>query len=318
MKIEFTEAKPANGRAIICFAGAAGSGKTASALRLATGITKQTGGDLFVIDTENRRSLRYSDTFRFHHFDFQPPFTAARYLEILLAADKIAKPGSVIVIDSMSHEHEGVGGMLQRADEFLNEKAGNDWKKREQLKMKSWQLPKEERRKFINQGLQRVSSHVIMCFRAKEKIKMLKGEGGKTEVVNVGWQVLGADEFAFESDVIFVLPPNSAGKPAWNEGAARINDMKGDLIKSLQAIPQVSEEMGKKILEFYTVKSGTPLAALEKQLGEAADKGTTELQKAFRALTPADQKTVQPSLENLKARAATADAKNQPAGVTGR
>jgi ABC-type sulfate/molybdate transport systems ATPase subunit len=54
--------------------GASGSGKTYSALRIATGMQRVAGGEIFVIDTESKRSLHYADTFKFRHVPFDAPF----------------------------------------------------------------------------------------------------------------------------------------------------------------------------------------------------------------------------------------------------
>ena len=66
--------------------GASGSGKTFSALRIATGIQRVTGGEVCVIDTESRRSLHYADDFRFMHMQFDARLGPLRYLEAIKAA----------------------------------------------------------------------------------------------------------------------------------------------------------------------------------------------------------------------------------------
>lgn len=312
MDISFTQATPTDSRALIGISGPQGSGKTASALRIATGIVKNTGGDILYVDTENRRALKYADSFSFKHFDFQPPFSAERYLEVILAADKAAKPGSVIIIDSMSHEHEGVGGALEQHEAFLTQRAGNDYGKRERLNMAAWIGPKQARNKLIQSGLQRVNSYVILCFRAKEKVKPMKNTQGKTEIVNLGWQIIGGDEFGYEVDVMFVLPPGSQGKPDWNEGAARINDMKGDLIKVLKSTPQIDEAMGEKIKSFFSAKGSVPEINTEalKATGNAeALKGSEPLKAWWKSIGGAHQKLLGAAyLDELKIIAA---------GVTG-
>lgn len=293
MQVTFTPAVPTDSRALIGIAGPQGSGKTVSALRLATGITQATGGDILYADTENRRALKYSESFKFKHFDFQPPFTAERYLELVLAADKEAKPGSVIIIDSLSHEHEGMGGLLERSEEYLDNacKDGNEWK-RDKLLMASIIKPKMGRTRLIQNGLQRANSYIILCFRAKEKVKPIKvpyldnrtgQQKEKTEVVNLGWQIVGGVEYGYEVDVMFILPPGSQGKPDWNEESARINDVKGDLIRALKATPQIDEGMGKKIKEFFSVKPAGA-AATEFDIELAKKTGTTEAAKGAAAL----------------------------------
>ena len=132
--------------------GPSGSGKTFSALRLASGIQTVSGGDIYVIDTEARRALHYADQFKFKHIEFNPPFASVDYLSAL---EHCVKAGAgVVVVDSMSHEHEGPGGVLDYHERELDRIAGNDYGKRERVKMLAWQKPKADRRKLINGLLQ--------------------------------------------------------------------------------------------------------------------------------------------------------------------
>src|ERR1700690_4350275 len=88
---------------LIGLAGGTGSGKTFSAMRLASGIA---GGKPFaVIDTEAGRAKHYADQFKFDHGDMKPPFSPAAYADAIAAADSGHYP--VIVVDSFSHEHAG-------------------------------------------------------------------------------------------------------------------------------------------------------------------------------------------------------------------
>jgi RecA/RadA recombinase len=93
---------------LLGLAGPSGSGKTYSALRLAAGIARVAGGDVVVIDTENRRAQHYADQFTFQHIDFAPPYGPLDYLAALQTAER-TRP-ACIVIDSLSHEHDGEGG----------------------------------------------------------------------------------------------------------------------------------------------------------------------------------------------------------------
>src|SRR6185369_224874 len=99
--------------------------KTFSALRLATGMSKIYGDGVFVIDTEARRSLHYADTFRFSHVDFKPPFGPLDYLAAIEHC--ISRGAKTIVVDSMSHEWEGEGGVLQMHDEET-ERLAEKWR----------------------------------------------------------------------------------------------------------------------------------------------------------------------------------------------
>ena len=99
---------------LIGLVGPSGSGKTYSALRLATGIQSVVGGDIFVIDTEARRSLHYADKFNFRFLQFDPPFGPLDYLAAIRHC--VSKGAKTIVVDSMSHEHEGKGGVQHPLD----------------------------------------------------------------------------------------------------------------------------------------------------------------------------------------------------------
>lgn len=205
---EDAEAKRERVPLMIGLVGPSGSGKTYSALRLATGIQRVTGGDLYVIDTEARRSLHYADRFRFRVLPFGAPFSP---LDYLAAVEHCVRRGArVLVIDSMSHEHEGPGGVLEMHGTELDRMAGQDWGKRERMKMLAWQKPKTERRRMINTLLQLPIS-VVCCFRAKEKLKIKRGEEPKA----LGFMPIAGEEFVYEMALNMLLLPGSGGVPTW-------------------------------------------------------------------------------------------------------
>lgn len=240
------KAQPENTYVRIALVGAAGSGKTFSALRLATGI----GGKIVLIDTENRRAAKYSKRFDFDQIDFQPPFNPASYGDAIDSA--IAAGAKTIIIDSMSHEHEGEGGVLEMAETFLEEKSKGDWKKREALKFASWIAPKRERTQLIVNKIQRLPVNIILCFRAKEVTKPVRNAEGKIEPIKE-WDMIGGDEYRYEMDVTAFLPSGSEGVPDWSNSMKRINDADGSIKKFLMRAGQLNEDVGSKIKELTTV-----------------------------------------------------------------
>src|SRR5215207_4025936 len=124
---------------IVAIAGASGTGKSFSALKLARGLAGWREGmtpeDLIevdrkiaVIDTEARRALHYApapgelpgpDKIKFRHRDLTEPFTPERYTEAIARADSAGF--EVIVIDSCSHEWEGDGGLHDIHEAILDE-----------------------------------------------------------------------------------------------------------------------------------------------------------------------------------------------------
>ena len=195
----------------VALIGPSGSGKTKSALRLADGMNRVTGGSTFVIDTEAKRALHYADAHRFRHIEFGAPFGP---LDYLAAVEHCVKKGArTVVIDSLSHMHEGPGGVLEMHDAALDRMAGADakFKERQQYTMLAWQKPKQELRRFINSILQ-MNINLISCFRAKEKLKIEQGK----EPQPLGFMPIASDELIYEQTLSCLLYPGCGGVPTWH------------------------------------------------------------------------------------------------------
>lgn len=238
--------------------GCSGTGKTYSALRIGTGIRSVTGGELFVIDTESRRSLHYAEAFQFRHVEFSAPFAPSDYQS---AIEHCVKRGAkVIVIDSMSLEHEGPGGVLEAHDAEMERLAELWHTSRDKTNMTAWAKPKAERRRLINTMLQLPCSFVL-CFRAKEKIRIASGnevdEDGKRlkrgAPIDAGWQAIGADEYVYEMLARALLPPGCNGVPQWQAsvpGEGLTIKLPAQFRGVLDTGNQLSEDMGRAMAEW--------------------------------------------------------------------
>lgn len=193
---------------LIGLMGPSGGGKTYSALRLATGIQSVSGGEIFVIDTEARRALHYAEQFKFRHLAFGAPFSPLDYLAAIEHC--VAKGAGVVVIDSMSHEHEGLGGVLEWHEAETKRLAALWRVSEEKAKMGAWGPPKRARRKLIN-GILQMPINVISCFRAKKKLKIVRGKDPQ----QMGFMPIAGEEFVFEQTVNALLLPGAGGVPAW-------------------------------------------------------------------------------------------------------
>lgn len=195
--------------------GGTGSGKTFTAMRLASGIA---GSRPFVVlDTENRRALHYADQFKFDHAEIRPPFRPMAYQDAIVAADAAGYP--VIVVDSGSHVWAGDGGILDWQEEELNRMAGDDYGKRERVKMSAWIKPKMAHKHMVQKLLQ-VKAHIILCLRAEEKIEMVKNSQGRLEVQKKqsltgkdGWIPICDKSLPFEATCSFLLLASNPGIP---------------------------------------------------------------------------------------------------------
>ncbi len=202
---------------LVGLTGPSGVGKTKSSLRLAEGMARVTGGEVFFIDTEARRGLHYADEHKFRHVEMTEPYGALDYLAALTHCTK--DKNSIVVVDSMSHEHSGPGGMLDQHDRYLDDKCGDDEKKRMRMTMSGWIKPKRERDILIG-AILRLGVNAIFCFRAKEKVKIRPG----ANPIQLGWQPIAGPEFVFEMLVSILMYPGAEGVPNWNpdEGAEKV------------------------------------------------------------------------------------------------
>lgn len=196
MAFQYIKAVRKNTYLLIGLAGASGSGKTYSAMQLATGIC---GSDPFlVLDTEARRALHYADQYNFEHQELGPPFHPSKYLDSVRAG---AERGfRCIVIDSASHEWEGEGGVIEQAEADPRKSPGN------------WIKPKAAHHRMVN-GFLQAKTHLIFCLRAQEKIiiSTIVDPRGKATITTGDWQPICEKRFMYEMTASFTLNPLTPG-----------------------------------------------------------------------------------------------------------
>jgi hypothetical protein len=285
-----------------------GAGKTYSALRLATGIQRVTGGDIHVVDTEARRSLHYTDKFKFQHTSFPSPFGP---LDYLAAVEHCVKQGAkTIIIDSASHEHEGPGGVLEMHEQEIA-RMMTEWKTtREKVQLGAWAKPKQERRRLINSLLQ-IPCNFILCFRAKPKLRVEKGK----EPAELGWMPIAGDEWIYEMTLQCLLMPGAGGVPTWNpdgEGEKKIvkipEQFKPLLLEQHDGKP-LSEDIGQAlavwaagdVAEASDSDAGAAIAAAEAATTPAQLKKVVESLRS-KTWTPSQRERIAAAIESAKAR----------------
>ncbi|MCZ7538274.1 MAG: hypothetical protein M5T61_21615 [Acidimicrobiia bacterium] len=146
----FRPAKRESVGLLIGLAGASGSGKTMSALgsppaSLATSRSRSSTPRTAGRSTTPTSSA--STTGSSEHRSGPPP-TPKR-------SPPPTRPATlVIVVDSASREHAGDGGLLDWHEEELQRMAGDDYQKRERVKMAAWIQPKLAHKQFVSKLLQ--------------------------------------------------------------------------------------------------------------------------------------------------------------------
>lgn len=194
MDFKFTKAVRKAVPMLLSISGVSGSGKTYSAFLIAAGLAGPKGRVGF-IDTENGRGEMYADSpgivaalpNGYEYARMDPPFEPKQYITALREAEEAGI--TVAVLDSGSHEWEGIGGCCEIAEN--NKLQG----------MPNWSMAKMAHKRFMNELLC-TNMHIVMCLRAREKVKMIETEGrdGKkrTDVVPIGIQPIAEKNFVFE------------------------------------------------------------------------------------------------------------------------
>lgn len=166
--------------------GASGFGKTYSALLLAYGMTDD-WSKIAVIDTENNSASLYADLGDYNVLSLSAPYSPERYVEAIKTCEQ--SEIDVIIIDSITHEWEGVGGCLQIVDQLGG-------------KYQDWSKVTPRHQAFINSILQS-SCHVITTVRRKQDYDMVKGDNGRLSVTKVGTKEVTRDGYEYELTINF-------------------------------------------------------------------------------------------------------------------
>lgn len=184
----FKKATKKQQKARVCLIGAAGSGKTYTALTLA----KHLGSRIAVIDTERGSASKYAGDVA--DFDVCEPssFQPKAYITAMHEAYKAGY--DVIVIDSLSHAWEGEGGILDQVDQ-----AGG--------RFDAWKNMSPQLRGLID-AILTYPGHVVATLRTKTEYVIEQVEK-KGRVVNeprkIGLAPKFKDGLEYEFDVVATM-----------------------------------------------------------------------------------------------------------------
>lgn len=292
--VTFERAKREGSHVLISMEGQSGTGKTYSAILLGRGIVGP-NGKLGMLDTETGRGKYYADLAGGYEYgELTPPFSPERYVAGIKAAE--AAGIECLIIDSGSHEWEGLGGLIDIADSGKT-KSGSAL-----TGLAKWAKPKGRHKRFM-QTLLTTRMHLIICLRAKEKLIQRKGADGKEEIVSAGWFPVQDKYFSYEMTARLFFPD---GGP---KGAPDLVKCPADLLGAFPAGGLVSVDAGARIAEW--VRGGVPIDTefndLKREAEEAADGGATVLAAYWKRLTPSQRKKIERIGPNLRSIADTAD-----------
>ena len=249
--------------ALICLFGFSGCGKTLSAINIAQGL----GGKTFFLDTETGRGRVYAEDAKgFTYGELTPPFTPERYITALR---QIQRGGfDNLIIDSGSHEWDGLGGMLEIADN-KELAAGKN------IGLAKWSV--KNRHKSFMGTLMASRMNVIICLRAKDKY-VQEGRGKDAEIYTDGFVAIQERNFKYDMMIQLPMPEDGQGRYLMDRKAGF--KCPRDLLPAFEEGKQINFEVGVKIAEW--IKTGQPVDESLRQLKFEAQKEAEEGSENFR------------------------------------
>jgi hypothetical protein len=167
--------------------GSSGSGKTYSALLLASGMTAWP--KIAVIDTENHSADLYAHLGEFNVLQLSKPFSPERYISAIEICEQAGM--EVIIVDSITHEWEGSGGIL----DIHGNMPGNSFT--------NWSKMTPRHSAFVQKILES-NSHIIGTIRTKTDY-VLTEKNGKMVPEKVGLKGITRDGMDYEFTIVFDL-----------------------------------------------------------------------------------------------------------------
>ena len=225
----FKKAVRSQAKIKLAITGPSGSGKTFSALRLAKGL----GGKVAVIDSENGSASLYSDRFEFDTLELHPPFTTAKYIDAILAAEKAGY--DILIIDSISHAWAGDGGILDRKGQ-KDARGGNSYT--------NWAEFTKEQERFTS-AILHCKCNIISTMRSKQDYIMQENDKGKMTPKKVGLAPIQRDGQEYEYTVVFDVAMNHEAETSkdrtglFADKIFKITEETGETIKTWLAGSQI-------------------------------------------------------------------------------
>lgn len=186
MKLQVAERKQAKIK--MALQGPSGSGKTMGALLIAYGLC-QDWRKIAVIDTENYSASLYAHLGNYSVLNITAPFTPEKYMEAIRFCTE--EGIEVIILDSISHEWEGAGGIL----DIHSGMTGNSFT--------NWGKLTPRHNAFVQTILQS-PVHVIGTIRSKQDY-VITERNGKQIPEKVGLKGVTRDGMDYEMTIVLDL-----------------------------------------------------------------------------------------------------------------
>lgn len=221
--MSFQKAERKKAKLRLGISGISNSGKTWSALEIATGM----GGKIAMIDTESGRGELYGEDFDYDVMQLGAPYTPAKYIAAIKEAEALGY--DILIIDSLSHAWVGEGGVLSMVDKVEGNKFTNGWK---------IATPKQN---ALVDAIIHSKLHVIFTMRTKSEYVLETDNKGKQVPKKVGMAPVQRDGLEYECTFYLEM---------YADHTAYISKDNTKLYKDNQHGVTPSKEMGQKLIEW--------------------------------------------------------------------
>jgi len=255
----FTKAERRRAKARVLIDGPSGAGKTKGALLIAKGL----GGRTAMLDTEHGSGSLYADIMDYDVAELGPPFSPENYVKAIKAAEEAGY--ATLIIDSITHEWTGAGGLLESVDLAGGGPGG---------KFKAWAAATPRHNAFID-AILRSSINIICTVRSKQDFALVEKDGGGKEVKKLGMAPITRDGMEYEFTCVLDV--------SLDRHVATSNKDRTGLFDSQHFV--ITEDTGKK-LKAWLESGAEPAAASTPDFGSAyAAKENETLAAQLRAAT---------------------------------
>ena len=186
----FRKAERKKAKLRLAITGTAGSGKTYGALLVAFGI----GGKIALLDTENGSGDLYSSLGNYDVCSISAPFTVQKYIEAIKDAENSGY--DVLILDSISAEWAGTGGLLNQHTQITSGNKANSFA--------AWAKITPLHNAFID-AIINSNIHIIATIRAKTDYAQVQDERGKTAIRKMGLGLVQREGIDYEFTTVFDL-----------------------------------------------------------------------------------------------------------------
>lgn len=192
MTMTFTEANREKSSIRIGIMGPTFSGKTYSALLMARGLVGEKGR-IAVVDCEGGEANLYADVTPFDSMTLEPPYTPEKFIEAIEAAE--AAGYNALILDTISHEWAGDGGILDNQLSIENKDPKRRWT--------CWDDLTPRHNRFLNTII-RSPMHIISTMRMKMKYTV-DSVDGRSSPRKVGMGPIQRENLEYEFSILLEM-----------------------------------------------------------------------------------------------------------------